>query len=236
LAKLGKLRARKRSCRRIWESLVRYANAGDSTSSLQMQDFRKLVNNCMDWIGGVDEDIKQCRDVKGGTSLNVLAIRYRPDIKRVLAWLSAPKQHRELAFHAAEFLGLHGTGIRMCIDGNTRFDATDPEGPLVFEWPDQCDSVLSPICKFILDQIERHDIDGEKLREAIPVGMCERPRCGSFFVIERVERGRFCSSKCRAGAYQDKMTPEEKAARMRKYRARIAELKRKPIRFAKRNR
>jgi hypothetical protein len=188
----------------------------------------------MDWIGGVDEDIEQCRDVKSGASLNVLAARYRPDIRQVLTWLSAPALHRKFAAYAAEFLGLHGSGIRMCINGNTSFDGTDPQEPLVSEWPDACESTLSPICKFILDQIERHDTGGKNLRDVIPIGMCERARCGRFFVIARVGRRRFCSSKCRVGANLDKMTLQEKASRMRKYRARIAELSRKPIRFAKR--
>jgi hypothetical protein len=235
LAKLAKLRERNFWCRRIWQSLARYANTGDGTgtSPQQVQDFQKLASNGMDWIGGVDDDIRECLDVKGGASLKVLATRYRPDIRRILTWLSAPDRHRELAPHAVNFLRLHGTGIKMHLEGNPSFDATETGGPLVFEWPDLCVSVVSPVCKFILDQIELHD-PGKKQRDVIPIGMCERPGCGGFFVIERVGRGRFCSSKCRAGAYQDKMTREEKAARMRKYRERIKQLKRKPIRFAKR--
>jgi hypothetical protein len=121
----------------------------------------------------------------------------------------------------------------MSIDANASFKA-DADEPLITEWPEPCESVVAPVCKFILDQIERHDIGGEELSDVIPIGLCERPECDRFFVIKRTGRRRFCSPTCRSGANQDKMTLEEKAARMRKYRAMIKELRRKPIRFPKR--
>jgi hypothetical protein len=86
--------------------------------------------------------------------------------------------------------------------------------------------VIAPVCKFILEQIERHDIGGEALSDVIPIGLCERSGCGRFFLIERAGRGRFCSDKCRAGAYQEKLTKEQRAARMRKYRATVKEQER----------
>ena len=82
-------------------------------------------------------------------------------------------------------------------------------------------------------KIERHDIGGEALMEVIPIGLCERSGCGRFFLIERAGRGRFCSDKCRAGAYQDKLTKEQRAARMRKYRATLKEQERGWIRKKK---
>ena len=60
------------------------------------------------------------------------------------------------------------------------------------EWPDSCESVVSPVCKFIIyNEIERHDIGGEALRDVIPIGLCERSGCDCFFMIERAGRGRF---------------------------------------------
>jgi hypothetical protein len=173
----------------------------------------------MDWIGGDKEDIAECRDMKDGTPFNDLASRHRADIKRVLTWLSDPDQHKELASRAARFLGMLGTSIRMDISANPTFEGAAVDEPLLIEWPDPCESVMAPVCKFILEQIERHDIGGEALRNVIPIGLCERSGCGRFFVIERAGRGRFCSDKCRAGDYQDKLTLAQKAARMRKYRA-----------------
>ena len=177
----------------------------------------------MDWIGGAKEDIAECGDFKDGASLIDLEARYRADVRRVLAWLSDPDQHSELAARAARFLSVYGTGIRMDISANPTFVGENADEPLLMEWPEPCDSVIAPVCKFILEQIERHDIGGEALTDVIPIGLCERSGCGRFFVIERAGRGRFCSSKCRAGAYQDKLTLEQKAARMRRYRATLKE-------------
>jgi hypothetical protein len=236
LAKLAKLRLREQWSWRIWESLAHYANAQDdrSTRTPKEREFQALLSNCINWIGGEKEDIAECGDMKDGTPFNDLAIRHHADIRRVLTWLSGPDQHKELAARAARFLGMFGTGIRMAISANPTFVGADADEPLLMEWPDPCESVIAPVCKFIIDQIERHDIGGETLRGVIPIGLCKRPRCGRFFVIERAGRGRFCSSKCRVGDYQDKLTLEQKAARMRKYRATIKEFRRKPIRFPKR--
>jgi hypothetical protein len=186
----------------------------------------------MDWIGGAKEDIAECGDFKDGASLIDLEARYRADVRRVLAWLSDPDQHSELAARAARFLSVYGTGIRMDISANPTFEEYADE-PLLMEWPEPCESVIAPVCKFIIEQIERHDIGGEALRHVIPIGLCGRSGCGRFFVRERAGRGRFCSDKCRAGAYQEKLTKEQRAARMRKYRATLKELRNKPIRFAK---
>jgi len=167
------------------------------------------------------------------TSLGDLQVRYHADIKRVLTWLSAPDRHRELAARASRFLSVYAAGVRMDISANGGYKAGTDE-PLLMEWPDPCESVVSPVCKFILEQIERHDIGDEALRDVIPIGLCERSGCDRFFMIERAGRKQFCSSKCRAADYQSKRTKEEKAARMRKYRTTIKELQRKPIRFPKR--
>lgn len=106
----------------------------------------------MDWIGGVDDDIGECRDVKAGTSLSDLETRYRADIRRVLTWLSGPDQHSELAARAARFLSVHAAGVRIEISANLGFKAADADDPLLMEWPDSCESVISPVCRFILDR------------------------------------------------------------------------------------
>jgi len=220
MAKVAKLRRRESQSWRIWETLVRYANTPDDrTKAAQERDFETLLSYGMNWIGGAKEDIAECRDFKDCASLTALEARYRTDIRRVLAWLSAPDQHSDLAVRAARFLRMYGTGIRMDISANPTFEGEDADEPLLMEWPESCESVIAPVCKFIIEQIERHDIGGEALRDVIPIGLCGRSGCGRFFVRERAGRGRFCSDKCRAGAYQEKLTKEQRAARMRKYRA-----------------
>jgi hypothetical protein len=225
MAKLAKLPARKLRSWRIWGRLVCYANTQDDPGKAVQQkvrDFQTILSMCMDWIGGVDDDIGECRDLRDGASLQGLEARYRADIRRVLAWLSAPHQHVELSARATRFLSVYAAGVRMDISANGDYNA-ESDDPLILEWPKSCESVISPVCRFILEQIERHDIGGEALKDIIPIGSCERAGCDRFFVIERAGRGRFCSSKCRAGAYQGKLTKEEKAARMRKYRRTLKE-------------
>jgi len=236
LAKLAKLPARKLWSGLIWGSIVCYVNATSDRGKAATQKpeaFRTMLSRCMGWIGGDDVDIGECGDAKGGTSLNALEARYRADIKRVLNWLAAPEQHAELSARASAFLSTYAAGIRMYIYENSAYKA-DTDDPLILEYPEWCESVMAPVCRFIIDQIERHDIGGEALRDVIPIGLCERPGCGCFFMIERAGRRRFCSSTCRAGAYQGKLTKEQRTARMRKYRAMIKELRNKPIRFPKR--
>src|SRR4051812_20632950 len=176
----------------------------------------------MNWIGGGDDDIRNCRDIKDGASFNELELRYRADITRVLAWLSAPDRHRELAPRAVDFLRRHGTGIKMEIAANMNFGANGDE-PLVTEWPDACESVVAPVCKFIFDQVERHDIGGEPLSALIRFGQCQRTGCDRFFMIQRAGRKQFCGPKCKARANQDKLSKEQKAALMRKHRANLKE-------------
>src|SRR5215813_4107379 len=89
LAKLAKLPTRELWSRQIWESLVCYANAPDDRSGAfpeKLATFKTALTRCMDWIGGVDEDLGECRDIKEGSSLNDLEARYRVDIRRVLTW------------------------------------------------------------------------------------------------------------------------------------------------------
>lgn len=199
--------------RRIWGAVIDYVNT--ATPAHQRQPFEKLVNMTLDWISGDESDMEGCRDLER-TPLDALANQYRPELANVLTWLSDPAKHRGFAGQAVEFLRKFSSAIRVHIDGNAGFKNADD--PLVFEWPDEIGSVITPLCKFILDQIQRHDINGEPLRDVVPIGQCERAGCNQFFVIERVGRTRFCSGLCRAKVNQSLLPKEVRAERMRKYR------------------
>lgn len=209
MSKLEKLRGNQNWEHRIWEAVIAYVNAGDH------QGFENLVNLTLDWIGADESDMESCHDLQDST-LETLAAKYQPYVAAVLTWLSDPLKHSALAVRGAEFLRRFGTDFTMHVDGNTSFKNDDD--PLVYEWPEQIGSVISPVCKFILDQIERHDVNGEPLRDVIPVFLCEREGCNQLFLAERVGRARFCSGACRAKVHQSSMTKEERAERMRKYR------------------
>lgn len=233
--KLAKLQTHGLWSKTIWESLVRYVNGTDAHASRsQVRDFIAVLNLCMNWIGGELEDIEEYRNAKGDhRALNDLASRHRPEIRRVLVWLSAPEQRLEFAAGSIQFLGKHVGSLRMEITENPSFKAGGDD-PILLMWPETFISAATPVCKFILDQIERHDTYGEMLSKIVPIGLCARSGCGRLFMIERVGRARFCSSTCRSGAYQKGLTREQKAERTRSYRARLKEMRNKPIRFPKR--
>ena len=109
----------------------------------------------------------------------------------------------------------HSEGLRLALkDGNVDFH----EGNQIFFWPilEKCSSIMSPICRFLVDQIWQFQEGHLTLRETIPVQICEREGCGNFTLAERVGRKRFCSNQCRALAYQG--SREDWNEYMRNYR------------------
>lgn len=211
---------------RVWEAIIAYANADpDGEARMQTENFVTMLTESIARIGGGFDDLKVCDDVQGQDIFTVLENRileerYRPEIKRVLTYLAAPERHGDLAAQAVEFLRRHGTEIKMHIGSN----GFDPEGGLLISqyWPNEIGSVVSPVCKFIIDQIERHDEGHEPLREVIPIGLCDRPGCGKFRIIKKQRKGNmFCSTLCRANFSQANKSKEEKAAYMKKHRATV---------------
>jgi len=194
---------------RIWNALVDYANTGAG--------FRRLVIEGLEWINGVDEDLQSCADIQGGATLESLAVRYREKIRTVLTWLSNPRND-VIGNRACEILE---QGNAIAFEWNPENpDPKEPDSSLILEWPSSIGSVLAPLCKFVKDQIDRHDLKGEPLRDVIPVGMCARPDCGQFRVIKLYRRGRiFCSNRCKVTFHQANRTNKEKAEYMRQYRA-----------------
>jgi hypothetical protein len=252
MGKLAELQGAQREERKLWELVIAYANGEGETETSRAKDFKALVGAGFNWLGGDgrlggrhDSDIS--RDARDGTSLDTLAERYRSDFRLMLGWIVAPdvwlsvSEDEEISFqafaaNAGGFLSRHATAIRMSVNANTEFDpnAFDEQGRmLVAMWPEECGSVISPVCKFILDQIILHDKGGETLRKVIPIGHCERPGCGRFYLIERIGRGRFCSDSCRVKFNTSKMTKEQSRTKMAKYRASLKEMASKPLRIAK---
>jgi hypothetical protein len=256
LAKLAKLQKSGSEEREVWEAVIRYANARpDDSASTRARDFDALIKAAFDLIvsdRSADlNDIEICDDVdqiNTRASLEALADRYRTDFRFMLAWLVAPDMwfrvheedeftYQEFAQNAGDFLGKHATGIRMEVMTNTEYLPTTAKNLdnrwLADTFPTQCVSVIAPVCKFILDQIVRHN-KGEELRKVIPIGHCKRPGCERFFFIERVGRGLFCSDLCRVKFNSSKMTKEQNAEKMRKYRATLKDMNSMPLGIEKR--
>lgn len=243
MARIAKLRKAPIDEREVWEAIIRYANGDrDVSASAQVEHFKKLIAAGFDWIDRNREstdgdDWEICADYKDGISLATLADRYRSDFRFMLVWLVAPHRwsevsdedewaYQDLVANAGDFLSRHAFGIRMHLFANTDALATDDlEGRrLVDIGLDECTSVIAPVCKFILDQIIRHDERREELRKVIPVGHCESPGCERFFLVQRIGRGHFCSDACRAKAGAARMTKEQNRKRMAKYRANLKEM------------
>ena len=241
MTKLGN-RNRDEWARQLWDSLISYANASDSEATAA---FTLLVNAGMEWIGGKGtdshgnlNDLAQCIDIheaKGVQQLDAMANNYLPKIRELLTWLANPYERRSLANQSAYFLMVFGADIQMEWTSNDKYR---PGAPLLTEKIEACQSVLSPVCCFIKDQIDRHDLHGEPLSSAIPIILCDRPGCGRFRLVKtaRPAANVFCSNLCKAKFHQSQKSLEEKADDMRTYRATIDRNKatRKAVRGGKR--
>ena len=145
----------------------------------------------------------------------MLSNRYQPQLRRFLTWMCEPQKHPDLSTEAINFLAKHARGVDIRPDySDANFDENSPGYSAVYYYKTvQYQSVMSPICKFIFDRIERYhdwldripvkkvkrhrDNEDEIAREkAIPIRICERPGCGRFLIPQRIGRKKFCSKKC----------------------------------------
>jgi len=242
MALLAKLQEEKNEqIAEIWRGILAYAN-GDTSP----KDFGELARLCFARIGVEDaaKVLRACKDLKEA-SLRELEERYRQPIRDILRWVTRPsvvdpstddlEERMGIDANAAIFLTEHVQDLKVAIAFNAAINTEDGSmetrlSRLITE----SGSVVAGICRFILDQIDRHDFYGEPLAELFPFGLCERDSCGRFFFVQRVGRGRFCSDACRAKAGAARMTKEQNAKRMREYRANLKSMvASKPIRVLK---
>ncbi len=163
-----------------------------------------------------------------------LCLRYQPRLKRFLTWLCEPQKHKDLTPEALTSLG-HAQGVNVQPDlSDANFDESSSKYCPVYYWKTtHYQTLMSPICKFIFDRIERYhewlDRDprypNEKLKDneamerekAVPIFICERPGCGKFCLPQRTGRKKFCSKVC-CDLTQPGRTPEENKDYMLVYR------------------
>lgn len=226
----------------IWKLLASYANTGE--------DFITLFFTCMNYCGTIGADSLAwaagdlaiafvgrkltsvvihekgdsapfCRDVQNGMTLEEGGKKYKHDFKQVLTWLTDRNSKEREA--ALAFLWTQGRDV--VIDASVDDD-------LFSQTICEYGTVASPICKFILERMDRYNearkfivldekatLDDSKnknlRREVLPLGLCKH--CGNFMVIERSSK-QFCSDLCRAESGQAKKTKAQKAKEMREYR------------------
>jgi hypothetical protein len=183
---------------KIWRLLIRYCNEGEA--------FEELVDSCVvEWMGGISGDINTCLDFASGRELDELAKKYRTPLTEMLRWFTNPTDKVLGRKHLA-FLEEHGTQIKMAWP----YAGYDPNGeaPIFLDRPVEMGSVISPVCKFIKDQIDLHDESGIPLPKALPIGTCKFPECGRLVLVKKIRIGGiYCSSDCK-GKRQKKQNAE----------------------------
>jgi hypothetical protein len=190
----------------------------------------------MNWLGLPDDSLCDIDEVatyahRGHTSveksLEHWAMRYQPEFRDLLTWLCSPAAHSDLGSDAARLLHLHNEGLSVLIDdANDNFDETGNDGYPIFFWPslNHCESILSPICRFLVDRIWRFQEGDLPLKDAIPIRICERTGCNRFKLPKRRKRTCFCSDRCRSASYQSKRPRKQKSEYMRQYRETLGKM------------
>lgn len=210
----------------MWDSLARYVNNTSETEDV-FSPFWELVCRGMDWVHAVDPDdsyesaVAYCHDSQV-CSMQELANLYRPHVRNVLAWLVTPeKTPIDKAMQASRFLLDNTIEMRHIFSSNPSFKERPkrPEESALLLRDPQVRLMLTGVCRFLVEQIDRHDMNGEALSDVFPLRLCDRPDCSNLFVFQRASLARFCSDSCRVKVNDSKMTKEARAAKMRKYRA-----------------
>jgi hypothetical protein len=208
--------------RRIWNSIATYANT-DTNAGSNSNAISGLVSICSDWTVQDGDRLAAFEEVrryavKQGKSLEesarFWAAKYQREFRDLLAWLIAPEKNPALKSDAIRLLNFHGHGVTWELQepvADTNFEDKSPDyHPVFFIRQIQYASILSPICAFILDRIERFDNGEVRTKgDAIPLETCQREECRKFFLPERKGRKRFCSNLCAVLFNQKNRSPEE---------------------------
>ena len=221
-----------------WSGIVVLANVtmdDPNSRELGLIYFKHLTSLCA-WhlsedITNSAQELDCFRDVEIGAKLGKKSLgevftekacAAQKQLRIVLHWLADPKAcGKEARSWALRFLleNSSESAIEYDIEPNDEFDENGHGGYPLFYWKRILGygSVISPVAKFIVDQLELYHADGSRLADVVPIIICNRAGCGRFSVSRRRTR-RFCSDSCRA-LHRQKTKREAWAAYMRKYRA-----------------
>ena len=150
-------------------------------------------------------------------AISYFAQHYHSEFRSALTWLCMPDKRRDLAQRSASFLSKKSEGVHW----TTKAHKTGNSNKLTdfFRTELECDSLVSPICRYLMERILGQSRDDSSGHEAIPIAMCQREECGNFMISERQGRKRFCSDRCRALAFQH--SRDDWNEYMKKYRKTI---------------
>lgn len=223
--------------------MVEYTNA-DSLASEQpsfVEDFLALRQACIQYIepsmrmgaARVSDAFAEKADDKRiwETSIQDAARKHQADMKLVLHWLAEPRNcDWKTAEAAFRFLEKEVASITWDRLFSFQFHPECRDVAFWIDAPTRYGRPMSPICEFIWRQMARYRNANGELKALVPIGVCGRPSCGRFFIIERIGRGSYCSGICRAGHWQETHPDERREReRERQLRKKQRDLKRAEI-------
>ena len=221
----------------IWHGLVALANTRlvRNGAELGLIYIKATILLCGWRLAGeltnLTEDLSCFRDIESeaevsGKGLDEALTARIPSIQNqvgtLLSWLANPTACGPTASREALRLLLQHRSegaIDFDIELNDNFDDTGNKGYPLYYWKNifGYESLITPITKFIFDQLEQYHSGELALDKAVPVIVCKRQGCGKFAVPRRRTK-EFCSDSCRT-LYRQKINAKDYAAYMRKYRA-----------------
>jgi hypothetical protein len=222
---------------RVWEQIIQYANAdwsdrADMGLAELKPAYRKWILNLKflmrlypsfpgdDGPPTVKEITRYSRPKRRLDPLSHFAIRYHDRFTDLLTWLCAPDKSPQLRSAAVDFLQANARGVRWQIEHvpESNFDEhSHGYLPVFYRRQVEYDSIMSPLCKFIFDQVDRYHVGELELSDAVPIRICKRDGCSKFVLPERKGRKEYCSNICRAKDYQHNRTDWNDY--MRRYRS-----------------
>ena len=179
----GKKEPKSRGNLAAWKAVVDYVNAGPSDV---LAAANQVLASCGFWWAQVDmkEDLNE-----------QTAAAHQEDIRKLLIWFSTRGQSPirfncdgKLTLTPVQFLNNHAHGVRWELEDYG--EPNDPAAPYFIRL-EEYDSLLSPICAFLVAEVS-----GPK-GDDIPVRICQRAGCGHFLFPKREGRKLFCSDRCR---------------------------------------
>jgi hypothetical protein len=239
----------------IWRGIIRFANANSESVTLDMKEIKSffyLLVYCTqaDVSGntGMEDFFETFSDVRntaerfgagldvsrasGGilmVAFSILCKQYQPQLKSLLTWLCAPRNHKDRSSEALAFLGKHASGVDARPDfSDASFDENAVGYCAFYYWKTvRYQSLMSPICRFIFDRVEQYhewleripkhldeklkDDEASAREKAVPIRICDRPDCGKFLVPQRTGRKKYCSTACLLKAQPQRSREENKA-------------------------
>ena len=233
-----------RRVRAMWQGIVDYANADLRSDRHAARNLIQLVVYCFQRLGiGGPHNVLKIVELGRGNLQRQMTIEesfayfgahYQPDFRRLLSWLCAPNEHSQLRVGAIEFLQdmIQGFEINIgqpdyvVMPGNKRLSVEQAsreiksKDRLLFILPTlrSCASVMSPIGRFLIDQIVMYQNGEITQSEALPIRLCDKAGCGRFKLPQKQRVKCFCSDRCRSAHYQRTRPAEERNKYMREWR------------------